>query len=130
MIDGWVGVIAPGATDKFPNHIELDAINIDDVAASGSPEGARRIPLGLTSGINRTASLASRMLVACPADPEPDADHQTQKPHFLNDDSEFLNVLAAPGVIVVVLDAERSALHPDFNIYDSPRHATRIYGMK
>ena len=215
VIDGWVGVIAPGATDEFPNHIELDAINIDDVAASGSPEGARRIPLGLTSGINRTASLASGMLVTCPADPEPDADpghdgdvsdhpqigsiledpgsgtvvpvdqsaslagadigytstineagelessivirsgdgsstasiqvpptsvnlnppeqdadHQTQKLHFLNDDSEFLNVLAAPGVIVVVLDAEGSVLHPDFNIYDSPRHATRLYGMK
>lgn len=215
VIDGWVGVIAPGATDEFPNHIELDAINIDDVAASGSPEGARRIPLGLTSGINRTASLASGMLVTCPADPEPDAepehdgevsnhpqigsiledpdsgtvvpvdqsaslagadigytstinkagelessivirsgdgsstasiqvpptsvnlnppeqdaDHQTQKLHFLNDDSEFLNVLAAPGVIVVVLDAEGSALHPDFNIYDPPRHATRLYGMK
>ena len=215
VIDGWVGVIAPGTTDEFLNHIELDAINIDDVAASGSPEDARRIPLGLTSGINRTASLASGMLVTCPADPEPDADpghdgevsnhpqigsiledpdsgtvvpvdqsaslagadigytstinkagelessivirpgdgsstasiqvpptsvnlnppepdadHQTQKLHFLNDDSEFLNVLAAPGVIVVVLDAEGSALHPDFNIYDSPRHATRLYGMK
>ena len=215
VIDGWVGVIAPGTTDEFLNHIELDAINIDDVAASGSPEGARRIPLGLTSGINRTASLASGMLVTCPADPEPDADpghdgdvsdhpqigsiledpgsgavvpvgqsaslagadigytstineagelessivirsgdgsstasiqvpptsvnlnppeqdadHQTQKLHFLNDDSEFLNALAAPGVIVVVLDAEGSVLHPDFNIYDSPRHATRLYGMK
>ena len=76
IVDGWVVVrtefVAPDSTadkggkqrDIYP--WETRAIDIDEVAASGSVEGARSVPLGASIGVNQYASLATGTLVTYP----------------------------------------------------------------
>ena len=80
IVDGWMvvrtelvtpdGTAGKGGNRRYIYPWETRAINIDEVAASGSVEGARSVPLGASVGVNQYASLATGTLVTYPPYPE------------------------------------------------------------
>lgn len=80
IVDGWMvvrteivtpdGTAGKGGGQRYIYPWETRAIDIDEVAASGSVEGARSVPLGASVGVNQYASLATGTLVTYPPYPE------------------------------------------------------------
>lgn len=80
IVDGWMvvrtelvtpdGTAGKGGNRRYIYPWETRAIDIDEVAASGSVEGARSVPLGASVGVNQYASLATGTLVTYPPYPE------------------------------------------------------------